>query len=105
MSGTRREGSGAPARRLAALANLEMPAAGWDHTVLLRSDGTVAAVGKNDYGECDMPEVEQGMTYTQVACGAFETVLLRSDGQAVSCGSNGHGECNIPEAQFGVSYT
>jgi len=29
-------------------------AAGYYHTVGLKSDGTVVAVGKNDYGQCNI---------------------------------------------------
>ena len=51
---------------------------GSDHTVLLRSDGiVVVAIGSNDHGQCNIPSLDEGMTYTQVAAGFQNTVLLR----------------------------
>ena len=46
-----------------------MVAAGGVHTVLLRSDGTAAAFGDNDDGQCDLPALDGGLTYTQAAAG------------------------------------
>merc|ERR1740121_1114422 len=39
-------------------------AAGADHTVLLRSDGTAVACGLNDDGQCDLPALVADLTYT-----------------------------------------
>jgi len=80
-------------------------AAGGDHTVLLRSDGTAVACGLNDEGQCDLPALEEGVIYTQIAAGAFHTVLLRSDGTAVACGRNNEGQCDLPALEGGVFYT
>merc|ERR1712232_233225 len=71
-------------------------AAGSDHTVLLRSDGSAVACGGNAKGQCDIPALDGQLSYTQVAAGHSHTVLLRSDGSAVACGANGSGECSIP---------
>ncbi|CAK0832031.1 unnamed protein product [Prorocentrum cordatum] len=77
----------------------------YDHTVLLRSDGTAVACGRNDNGQCDIPALVAHLTYTQVAGGGFHTVLLRSDGTAVACGDNDEGQCNIPALVAGLTYT
>ena len=61
--------------------------AGYEHTVLLRSDGSAVAFGANDDGQCDLPPLEDGVRYLQVSAGDFHTVLLRTDGKAVACGS------------------
>jgi alpha-tubulin suppressor-like RCC1 family protein len=63
----------------------EVAAGGW-HTVGVRSDGTVVAVGGNEYGQC---EVGDWMDIIQVAAGASHTVGLKVDGTvvAVSLGS------------------
>ncbi|CAK0895827.1 unnamed protein product, partial [Prorocentrum cordatum] len=84
---------------------LRMVAAGVFHTVLLRSDGTVAARGQNVYGQCDVPALEGGVTYTHVAAGWLHTVLLRSDGTVAACGQNAHGQCDVPALEGGVVYT
>ncbi|CAK0801714.1 unnamed protein product, partial [Prorocentrum cordatum] len=80
-------------------------AAGAWHTVLLRSDGTVAAFGHNSYGQCDVPGLEGGVTYTHVAAGEFHTVLLRSDGTVAAFGDNACGQCDVPALEGGVTYT
>ncbi|CAK0800355.1 unnamed protein product, partial [Prorocentrum cordatum] len=90
-------------------------AAGGLHTVLLRSDGTAVARGRsdgtavacgdNDHGQCDLPALPAGLTYTQVAAGGRHTVLLRSDGTAVACGDNDHGQCDLPALPAGLTYT
>eukprot|EP00438_Fugacium_kawagutii_P033996 Skav211211 [mRNA] locus=scaffold934:85694:86911:- [translate_table: standard] len=74
-----------------------MVAASCCHTVLLRSDGSAVACGRNDEGQCDIPPLlKGGLTYTQVSAGGYHTVLLRSDGSAVACGENRYGQCDIP---------
>lgn len=35
------------------------------HTVLLRSDGLAVACGRNDFGQCDIPPLDEGASYTQ----------------------------------------
>ena len=79
-------------------------AAGCNHTVLLRSDGTAVAFGNNIDGRCDIPVLPEGVTYKQVAAGLYHTVLLRSDGAAVAFGDNDKGECDIPALEEGVFY-
>ena len=82
-----------------------MPAAGVFHSILLKSDGTAASFGENEYGQCDIPGPPEGITYTQVAAGLGHTVLLKSDGTAAAFGGNYHGQCNIPALADGVKYT
>ena len=67
-------------------------AAGVGHTVGLKSDGTVVAVGYNEYGCCNAG----GWTdITQVAAGWSHTVGLKSDGTVVAVGDNYYGQCNV----------
>merc|ERR1712154_559100 len=80
-------------------------AVGMLHTVLLRSDGAAVACGGNFEGQCRLPALAGGVTYTQVAGGACHTILLRSDGAAVACGRNVEGQCNLPALDEGVTYT
>ena len=54
-----------------------------DHTVGLRSDGTVVAVGWNFFGQCN---VEGWSDIVAVAAGDDYTVGLRSDGTVVTAG-------------------
>jgi hypothetical protein len=73
-------------------ANIIQVAAGWGHTVGLKSDGTVVAVGGNPSGQCD---VSGWTNITQVSAGAGHTVGLRSDGTVVAVGDNYYGQCNV----------
>ena len=76
-----------------------MAAAGIFHTLLLRSDGMSVAFGENVCGQCNIPILEKGVTYIQVAAGGYHTILLRSDGTCVACGDNSCGQFNIPFCQ------
>jgi alpha-tubulin suppressor-like RCC1 family protein len=71
-----------------------MVVAGYYHTVGLRSDGTVVAVGYSDryYGQSD---VDGWMDITQVTAGYAHTVGLKEDGTMVAVGYTYHGECNV----------
>ena len=67
--------------------------AGDDHTVGLKSDGTVVAVGSNRYGQCD---VSQWRDNVAVNAG-WHTVGLKSDGTVVVVGSNKYGQCDVSQ--------
>jgi hypothetical protein len=69
-----------------------MVSAGYGHTVGLKSDGTVVAVGWNNYGQC---KVDDWKDIIQVAAGGFHTVGLRSDGTVVAVGDNSYSQCKI----------
>ena len=69
-----------------------MVAAGAYHTVGLKSNGTVVAVGSNYYGQCN---VTGWTNIVHVAAGVFHTVGLRADGTVVAVGWNAHGQCNV----------
>ncbi len=76
----------------ASLAKRATIAAGYRHTVALRSDGTVVAVGLNDSGQCD---VSSWKDIVAVSTGSSHTVGLRSDGTVVAVGLNDHGQCDV----------
>jgi alpha-tubulin suppressor-like RCC1 family protein len=69
----------------------QVAAGGW-HTVGLKSDATVVAVGFNERGQCD---VGAWTDITEVATGLYYTVGLKLDGTAVATGSNDDGQCNV----------
>ena len=56
-------------------------AAGDGHTVGLKSDGTVVAVGSNLYGQCN---VKDWTDIIQIAAAYHQTVGLRADGTVVT---------------------
>jgi len=69
-----------------------MVVAGATHTVGIRSDGKVLAVGSNSYGQCN---VGSWTDITQVAAGDLHTVGLKSDGTVVAVGDNQGEQCNV----------
>lgn len=78
--------SDAPARVKALwgeVAVLNVIAAGDNHTVGLRENGTVTAVGDNDYGQCN---VSGWSDIISVAAGGNHTVGLRANGTVVATG-------------------
>ncbi len=58
-------------------------AAGMFHLVGLRGDGTVLAVGKDDFGQLD---VSSWTNIKAVAAGTFHSVGLKEDGTVVAVG-------------------
>lgn len=67
-------------------------AAGSEHIVGLKDDGTVVAVGDNYYGECD---VSNWKDIVAVSAGVSYTVGLKSDGRVVAAGYSKYGQCDV----------
>ena len=77
----------------------ETLSAGYEHTLGLRSDGTVAACGYNDDGRCDVSDWQD---IVAVSAGAGHTVGLRSDGTVVATKYTGdreyyYGQCDVSD--------
>lgn len=68
-----------PKRRITAVS------AGFDHTAVLYSDGTVGAIGSNLQGQCN---VLGWSDIIAIAAGAYTTVGLRRDGAVVAAGED-----------------
>ncbi len=66
--------------------------AGASHTVGLKTDGTVVAVGDNDYSQCD---VESWTNIVAISAGDSHTVGLKSDGTVVAVGDNDYSQCDV----------
>ena len=66
--------------------------AGFGHTVGLKSDGTVVAVGDNEDGQCD---VADWADVAAIAAGYYHTVGLKSDGTVVAVGRKDSGQCDV----------
>ena len=78
------------------------------YTVGLKKNGTVAAVGNNSYGQCD---VSNWTDIVQVAAGYGHTVGLKKNGTVVAVGDDSYGQCDvgnwtdIVQVAAGGSYT
>ena len=62
------------------------------HTVGLQSDGTVVAVGNNEYGQCN---VNDWKDIVSISAGLYHTAGLKSDGTVVAVGYNDAGQCDV----------
>lgn len=69
-------------------------AAKGDHTVGLKSDGTVVAVGSKTFGKC---KVSDWTDIVAVSAGRDHTVGLKSDGTVVAVGWNKTGRCDVSD--------
>jgi len=76
----------------AGAAPIDSIAAGYEHTVALREDGTVTAIGSNNYGQLN---VGSWNAIVQIDAGTYHTIGLRSDGTVVATGSNDHHQCDV----------
>ena len=88
------------------ITNVSAIAGGANHTVFLKSDGTVWATGYNVYGELGIGNTTQQNRAVQVtdssgnyitnvsaiAAGYYQTVFLKSDGTVWATGQNNNGE-------------
>lgn len=72
----------------------ETVSAGSSHTVGVKSDGTVVATGKNNYGRCD---VDDWTDIVAVSAGASHTVGLKSDGTVIATGSDYNCRCDVDD--------
>ena len=69
-------------------------AAGGRHSVGLKRDGTVVAVGENSNGQCD---VSDWRDIIAVAAGFEYTTGLKDDGTVEAVGENSYGQCDISD--------
>jgi len=65
---------------------------GYGHTVGLKTDGTVVAVGWNEDGQC---EVSDWTDIIAVSAGFYHTVGLKVDGTVVAAGKYKDGQCDV----------
>ena len=67
-------------------------AAGYWHTIGLKTNGTVVAVGSNNCGQCD---VSSWTDIVAIAAGSYHTIGLKADGTVVAVGYNSYGQCDV----------
>jgi len=75
-------------------------AAGYGHTVALKSNGTVIAWGDNGSGQATVPTGLSGVT--AIAAGGNHTLALKGDGTVVAWGDFASGQASMPAGLSGV---
>jgi len=71
------------------------------NAVVMGQAGAVVAWGNNDYGQCNIPAADSGVS--AIAGGWYHTIALK-DGAVLAWGNNDYGQCNVPaSANSGVS--
>ena len=63
-----------------------------DFLVGLQVDGTVKAIGNNEFGQC---ETSSWRDVVEVAVGFSHTLGLKADGTVYATGDNSEGQCNV----------
>ena len=67
---------------------------GLHHTIGLKSNDTVVAVGLNSSGQCS---VSKWTDIVAISAGNYHTIGLKSDGTVVAVGLNSSGQCSVSE--------
>jgi alpha-tubulin suppressor-like RCC1 family protein len=79
-------------------------ATGFFATIGVRSNGTLAAWGLNDYGQCQPPAPPPGTQFVEASLGMCHGVGRLNNGTLVAWGANGAGQLNVPALPPGVQY-
>ncbi|HOI55654.1 MAG TPA: dockerin type I domain-containing protein [Phycisphaerae bacterium] len=83
------------------LANVKAIAAGWDHCVAVKTDGTVWAWGRNDNGQLGNNSITSSNVPVQVSglsgvdavgAGAYHSLAVKNDDTVWAWGANGSGQ-------------
>ncbi len=69
-------------------------AEGYQHNLVLRTDGTPLAWGNNTYGQTNVPPGLSNVV--AIAAGGYHNLALKADGAVVGWGENNFGQTNIP---------
>ena len=72
-------------------------AAGGEHSLGLKDDGSIVAWGKNNYGQCNVPS---GNNFMAVSGGEYHSKAVRVDGSAIVWGWNKSSSSSAPAGNY-----
>ena len=84
-------------------------ACGFNHTFVLKNDGSLWGCGYNSYGQLGLNNTTDKTSFTQVtpninndvkqiACGTYHTVILKTDGSLWGCGYNYYNQLGLSDS-------
>ena len=91
-----------PVQTIAGGTNWKQVAGGVNHTVAIKTDGTLWTCGYNNYGQLGdntiahksspVQTIAGGTNWKQIACGSYHTAAIKTDGTLWTWGQNTYGE-------------
>ena len=88
---------------------------GYDHTYILKNDGTLWCTGRNDYGELGLGGGGHRYTFTQITnntdniksfcCGNDNNYMLQNDGTLWGTGQNHYGHLGLGDTNHRYTFT
>ena len=72
--------------------NITTVSGDYKHTIGLKSNGTVVAVGDNGKGQCN---IKYWTNIVSISTNVYHTIGLRSEGTVVAVGDNEEGQCDV----------
>ncbi len=83
------------------IANVLTIAAGNEHSIALKSDGTVIGWGRSSEGQVTIPIGLTGVK--SITAGGYFSAALKTDGTVIAWGQSSYGQLNIPQNLTNVS--
>jgi hypothetical protein len=80
--------------------NVVAIAAGGEHSLALRPDGTIVAWGDNSFGQSSVPQSASNVV--SLAAGDSHSLAARADGTVIAWGNNSRGQTNVPPSAINV---
>ena len=74
-------------------------AVGWDHILAMEQDGSIMAIGGNDFGQLDVPELKSKIR--GIGAGPFTSFAIDANGSIIAWGECSLGQCDVPAANSG----